>query len=165
MALANTKKLLFLILLYLVLLPFSATAQEYIGRVVGVSDGDTITILDDRKQQIKVRLAEIDTPESAQPYEARAKQELSGLVFGKTVIVKVQDTDRYGRKVGRVYKDDVDVINAEMIRRGAAWVYRKYARDQNLYNLEKQARQNKKGLWGLPEAERIPPWEWRHVRK
>jgi micrococcal nuclease len=81
--LANTQTLLFLILLYLVLLPFSATAQEYIGRVVGISDGDTITILDDRKQQIKVRLAEIDTPESAQPYGTRAKQELSGLVFGK----------------------------------------------------------------------------------
>jgi micrococcal nuclease len=131
---------------------------------VGISDGDTITILDDRKQQIKVRLAEIDTPESAQPYGTRAKQELSGLVFGKTVIVKVQDTDRYGRKVGRVYKDDVDV-NAEMVRRGAAWVYRKYARDQRLYALEKQARQNKVGLWSLPEAERIQPWEWRKTKR
>jgi micrococcal nuclease len=78
------------------------------------------------------------------------------------VIVKVQDTDRYGRKVGRVYKDEIDV-NAEMIRRGAAWVYRKCARDQRLYTLEKQARQNKKGLWGLPEAERIQPWEWRKM--
>jgi micrococcal nuclease len=160
----KSKSIQILVLLYFVLLPLIATAQEYIGRVVGISDGDTITILDDRKQQIKVRLAEIDTPESAQPYGTRAKQELSGLVFGKTVIVKVQDTDRYGRKVGRVYKDDVDV-NAEMIRCGAAWVYRKYARDQRLYNLEKQARQNKKGLWSLPEAERIPPWEWRKIKR
>jgi endonuclease YncB( thermonuclease family) len=80
---------------------------------VGVSDGDTLTILNDRKQQIKVRLAEIDTPESAQPYGTRAKQELSRLVHGKTVIVKVRDIDRYGRIVGRVYEGGIDV-NAEM---------------------------------------------------
>lgn len=131
---------------------------------MGISDGDTITVLDDRKQQIKVCLAEIDTPESAQPYGARAKQELSRLVYGKTVIVKVQDTDRYGRKVGRVYTDDIDA-NAEMIKIGAAWVYRKYASDQNLYALEKQARQNKAGLWGLPDAQQVPPWEWRKARR
>ena len=146
------------------LLPLLAVAQEHIGRVVEVSDGDTITILDDRKQQIKVRLAEIDTPESAQPYGSRAKQELSRLVFGKTVSVKVQDTDRYGHKVGRVYTDDIDV-NAEMVRLGAAWVYRKYASDQRLYALEKQARQNRAGLWSLPEAQQVPPWEWRRARR
>ncbi|WP_083398444.1 thermonuclease family protein [Nitrosomonas communis] len=77
--------------------------------------------------------------------------------------IKAQDTDRYGRKVARVYKDDIDV-NAEMVRLGAAWVYRKYARDQNLYALEKQARQNKVGLWSLPETQQIPPWEWRKAR-
>ncbi|SFI39605.1 thermonuclease family protein [Nitrosomonas sp. Nm34] len=160
----NSKAFLFLFLLYLVLLPFSAIAQEYIGRVVGVSDGDTITILDDQKQQIRVRLAEIDTPESAQPYGTRAKQELSRIVFGKTVIVKVKDTDRYGRKVGRVYIDDIDV-NAEMVKIGAAWVYRKYARDQNLYALEKQARKKRVGLWRLPEAQQVPPWEWRKTKR
>jgi len=134
------------------------------GRVVGVHDGDTITILDAGKRQIKVRLAEIDTPESRQPYGSRAKQELSRLVFGKTVTVKAQDTDRYGRTVGRVYADGLDV-NAEMVRRGAAWVYRQYVKDQSLYTLENQARQDKAGLWGLPEAEQVPPWEWRHARR
>ncbi|SFM82049.1 thermonuclease family protein [Nitrosomonas communis] len=111
-----------------------------------------------------MRLAEIDTPESAQPYGSRAKQELSRLVFGKTVSVKVHDTDRYGRKVGRVYTDDTDV-NAEMVRLGAAWVYRKYASDQRLYTLEKRARQNRAGLWNLPEAQQVPPWEWRKARR
>lgn len=147
-----------------VLLSFSAQAEDYVGRIVGVSDGDTITLLDTGKRQIKVRLAEIDTPESAQPYGSRAKQELSSLVYGKTVIVKVQDTDRYGRTVGRVYVDVLDV-NAEMVRRGAAWVYRQYAKDQGLYVLEEQARQNKTGLWGLPEAEQVAPWEWRHAKR
>lgn len=164
LSLKNFKRILFLALLCIAFLPLFAVAQEHIGRVVGVSDGDTVTILDDQKQQIKVRLAEIDTPESAQPYGTRAKQELSQLVYGKTVIVKVQDTDRYGRKVGRVYMDDID-INAEMVRLGAAWVYRKYASDQALYVLEKWARQNRVGLWSLPEAQKVPPWEWRKARR
>ena len=131
--------------------------------MVAVTDGDTLTMLDGRKQQIKVRLAEIDTPESAQPYGTRAKQELSRLAHGKTVTVKVQDIDRYGRTVGRVYVGELDV-NAEMIKLGAAWVYRKYAIDQNLYALEKQAKQKRAGIWNLPEAEQIPPWEWRKAR-
>ena len=111
-----------------------------------------------------MRLAEIDTPEKGQPYGRRAKEELSSLVFGKTVDVKTQGTDRFGRTIGRVYVDGLDV-NAEMVRRGAAWVYRKYAKDQKLYALEEQARRNKVGLWRLPEAERVPPWEWRQARR
>ena len=160
----NLKTVFLLVLLLTALLSFFVQAQEYMGRVVGVHDGDTITILDAGKRQIKVRLAEIDTPESRQPYGSRAKQELSRLVFGKTVTVKAQDTDRYGRTVGRVYADGLDV-NAEMVRRGAAWVYRQYVKDQSLYTLENQARQDKAGLWGLPEAEQVPPWEWRHARR
>ena len=159
----NSKAILFLVLLYLALLPLSATAEEQIGRVVAVTDGDTLTMLDGRKQQIKVRLAEIDTPESAQPYGTRAKQELSRLVHGKTVTVKVQDTDCYGWIVGRVYVGEMDV-NAEMVKLGAVWVYRKYASDQSLYAFEKQAKQKRAGIWNLPEAEQIPPWEWRKAR-
>lgn len=159
----NSKAILCLVLLYLALLPLSAVAEEQTGRVVGVTDGDTLTMLDGRKQQIKVRLAEIDTPESAQPYGTRAKQELSRLVHGKTVTVKVQDIDRYGRTVGWVYVGELDV-NAEMVKLGAAWVYRKYASDQSLYALEKQAKQKRAGIWNLPEAEQIPPWEWRKAR-
>lgn len=159
----NSKAILCLVLLYLASLPLLAMAEEQIGRVVGVTDGDTLTMLNGRKQQIKVRLAEIDTPESAQPYGTRAKQELSRLVHGKTITVKVQDIDRYGRTVGRVYVNEMDV-NAEMVKLGAAWVYRKYARDQSLYALEKQAKQNRTGIWNLPEAEQIPPWEWRKAK-
>ena len=135
-------------------------AAEYTGRVVGVSDGDTLTLLTAEKQQVKVRLGEIDTPESRQPYGQRAKQALSDLAYNQQARVVVQDVDRYGRTVGRVFVGATDV-NAEMIRQGAAWVYRQYLKDQSLLALEQQAKSAKRGLWGLPEAERCPPWDWR----
>ena len=137
-----------------------AQGAEYTGRVVGVSDGDTLTLLTAEKQQVKVRLGEIDTPERKQPYGTRAQQALSDLAFGKQARVVVQDTDRYGRTVGRVFVGATDV-NAEMVRQGAAWVYRQYLKDQSLLALEQQAKSAKRGLWGLPEAERCPPWDWR----
>ena len=146
-------------LLLFVLAP-AAFAVTYTGKVIGVTDGDTIKILVDRTQH-KIRLAEIDTPEKGQPYGKKAKQALSRLVFGKTVNVEQKDIDRYGRIVGRVYVDGVDV-NAEMIRGGHAWVYRKYATDQTLYAIEDDAKRDRRGLWALPEAQRVPPWEWRH---
>lgn len=143
---------------------FPSQAEQLTGRVVAISDGDTLTILDASKKQIKIRLAEIDTPESRQPYGNKAKQELSELAYNKIAIVEVQDIDRYRRIVGRVYVDGVDV-NAELVKRGAAWVYRKYVKDHSLFNLEFEARTNKRGLWKLPESERVPPWEWRKARR
>ncbi len=157
-------KHIFFILVFILFCTYPAQAQEIKGKVVAISDGDTLTLLDANKRQLKIRLAEIDTPESKQPYGKRAKQALSKLVFAKTATVEVQDKDRYGRIVGRVYVDDINV-NAEMVRQGAAWVYRQYAKDQALYDLETKARQDKTGLWGLSESERVPPWEWRHQRR
>lgn len=148
------------LLLSLVLLPFPALATQLDCRVVGISDGDTLTCLTAEKRQVKVRLAEIDTPESRQPYGTRAKQALSDLAFGRNVRLDVHETDRYGRTVARVYAGQVDV-NAEMVRQGAAWVYRQYNRDKSLLVLEAEARQAKRGLWALPEPERVAPWEWR----
>jgi endonuclease YncB( thermonuclease family) len=139
---------------------FTVVAETLTGRVIGISDGDTLTILSDKKLQTKIRLAEIDAPESGQPYGQKSKQLLSKLVFGKRVTVDVQDRDRYGRTVGRVYQESRD-INKELIRKGAAWVYRKYLRDPALLDDEKLAKQNEFGLWALPEYERVPPWEWR----
>ena len=148
---------------FLAILAGPLLAAEYAGRVVGVADGDTLTLLvpdGTSFKQVKVRLGEIDTPESRQPYGQRAKQALSDLAFGQQARVVVQDTDRYGRKVSRVYVGGVDV-NAEMVKQGAAWVYRKYAQDQALFRLEEQAKAARRGLWELPEAERCPPWDWR----
>ena len=121
----RSRQFLSLTLLSLLLLAaLPALALDYTGRVVGISDGDTLTLLTPEKQQIRVRLGEIDTPESRQPYGTRARQALSNLAFGKEARVVVQDTDRYGRTVGRVYVGGLDV-NAEMVKQGAAWVYRR----------------------------------------
>ena len=139
---------------------FPALAAELSGEVVGITDGDTLTLLTPDRQQARIRLAEIDTPERGQPYGTRAREALSELAFGKRVRVVVVDTDRNGRAVGHVYAGRQDV-NAEMVRRGAAWVYRDYSRDPALPALEAEARAAGRGLWGLPEAERMPPWEWR----
>lgn len=138
----------------------AAHAAEINGRVVGVSDGDTLTLLTAEKQQIKVRLSSIDTPEKAQPYGQKSRQALADLTFQKLAVLDVQERDRYGRTVARVYVDGVDV-NRKLVESGAAWVYRQYNRDQSLLQAEAEAKVAKRGLWALPEAERMPPWEWR----
>lgn len=152
----------------IVLLAFSnitdASTHEIIGKVIRISDGDTIMILNSQNEQVRVRLAEIDTPESGQPYGKRAKQALSSLAFNKQATVVRQDVDRYGRVVGRVYVGKIDV-NAELVSIGAAWVYRKYMRDRSLLKLEQEARNQGRGLWGGSETRQIAPWEWRRGNK
>jgi Staphylococcal nuclease homologue/Excalibur calcium-binding domain len=124
-----------------------------------VSDGDTLIVLTPEKQQIKVRLAEIDAPEKSQAYGQRSKQSLSDLAYNKQARVEQQDRDRYGRVVGKVYVDSLDV-NAEQVKRGMAWVYRQYNRDKSLLALEQEAKNTQRDLWSEPNA--IPPWEYRH---
>jgi micrococcal nuclease len=155
-----------LALLLVVAAPLAAVsaAQEITGKVVSIADGDTLTLLVSGNQQVRVRLAEIDTPERGQPYAEKSKQQLADLVFGRTVRVRSFGSDRYGRTLGRVFVGDVDV-NAEMVRSGAAWVYRKYAKDPEIFDLESQARAGRRGIWGLPEADRVPPWEWRQRQR
>ncbi len=149
------------LLLIILLCAFPLHAEQLIGRVIVISDGDTLTILDANERQIKIHLAEIDAPESGQPYGNKAKQELSALTFNKIVIIAVQDVDHYGDIVGRVYVNRVIDVNFELVKRGAAWVYHKYTQDQRLYDLEHEARINKRGLWKLPQSEQVPPWQWR----
>ena len=154
---------LFWLLTVFLSLPSPLLAEEDIhyGKVIGVMDGDTIKILKQRTT-VKVRLAEIDAPESRQAFGTQAKQTLSSMVFGKEVQIVQRDQDRYGRLVGTVYVDGQNV-NAEMVRRGMAWVYRHYAKDPSLLEIENLARIKKRGLWTDPHA--IPPWEYRHGNK
>lgn len=143
----------------------SVNAREtvLVGRVVGVHDGDTITVLIDEKKSLKIRFDGIDAPESKQAFGARAKDALSNLVFGKTVTVQVRTTDRYGRTVGRIIVDGTDV-NLSMVRAGLAWWYRAYAKnDRALEAAESEARAAKRGLWS--EKDPVAPWDWRRKPK
>ena len=159
---AEMKTILFAIALMVLSTAVSSATVE--GQVVAITDGDTIKILTATKQQIKVRLADIDTPERGQPYGRKARQVLGDKIHRRQVEVEEVTTDRYQRLVGRVFLDGRN-INAEMVEDGAAWVYRKYSNDPHLLDLEHQAREQGRGLWALQPDQRVPPWEWRKMRR
>jgi micrococcal nuclease len=152
------------IALFAVLFVSSAvSAEEFSGKVVGVVDGDTISVMRDGKA-VRVRLHGIDCPEKRQAYGSRAKQFASDLVFGKHVAVEVTDVDRYRRLIGKVRLADGRILNHELVRSGLAWWYRKYAaKDTVLKSLENQARIGKVGLWA--EKSPVPPWAYRRKGK
>ena len=151
----------------------AAHADTLTGRVVGVTDGDTITVLDANRQQHKIRLGGIDAPEKAQPFGQRSKENLSRLVFNKEVQVDWTKRDRYQRIVGKVWVQPSDCPTCPMtldaghaqITVGLAWWYRKYAneqpsQDRGQYEFsEQEAKARRVGLWSEPDP--VPPWEWR----
>jgi endonuclease YncB( thermonuclease family) len=138
----------------------SARGSDYSARVVGISDGDTITVLKDRTQ-VRIRLHGIDAPETGQDHGSRAKQFASELAFGKQVTIRVRTTDRYGRTVADVILPDGRWLNREMVRAGMAWWYRRYApADTELARLESEAKAARRGLWSQPNP--VPPWSWRN---
>jgi endonuclease YncB( thermonuclease family) len=145
-------------------LPLSAQATNIYGKVVGISDGDTITILTEDKQNIKIRLVEIDAPEKNQPWGQKSKQALSDLVFSLNVKVDSSGQDRYGRTLGTVFLSDTN-INKHMVENGNAWAYTQYVRDQNYFVLQKNAESKQLGLWSLSQDQITPPWEWRRKKK
>ena len=151
--------------------PAATQAQTITGKVVGVSTGDTITVLDASNQQYKIRLDAIDAPESNQDFGSRAKQSLSDLVFGKTVTVTSLKLDRYRRVLGKVTLDVGKLplegrnVNLEQVRRGYAWFYHHYAKelrpeDAAAYErAENDAKASKRGMWA--NGEPMPPWDYR----
>jgi micrococcal nuclease len=150
-----------LLLFYSVAAGQSKAITEFSGRVVGVTDGDTITILIDNKT-VNVRLEGIDAPESGQPFGSRARQELSSLVFGRTVIVQKTGEDRFQRTLGVIFKDKTS-INAKMVEDGFAWHYKAYNKNKQLADLEHKARQAKRGLWS--DHKPIAPWDYRQSKR
>jgi endonuclease YncB( thermonuclease family) len=129
------------------------------GRVTWVTDGDSLRVLINGRD-MEIRLSDVDAPEREQPYGWQAKLELIDLVRDRHVVLKPRDVDRYGRVVARVWAGDTDV-NKALVRRGAAWFYSQYAKDESLYYAEQEAREAKAGLWSLPVADRVEPWHWR----
>jgi micrococcal nuclease len=132
--------------------------EEFTGRVVGVTDGDTITVLHDN-HPATVRLVGIDAPEKGQAYGQRAKQFAALLAFDQTVTVRVSGHDRYARLLGEVILPGGRSLNQELVRAGFAWWFRKYSRDLTLAHLEQEAREARRGLWADPSPE--APWAYR----
>ena len=132
----------------------------FLAVVIGISDGDTITVLHER-EPVKIRLAEIDAPEKKQPFGTKSKQALSDLCFGKQAVITPKTIDRYGRTVARVKCDGQDA-SEQQVSSGMAWVFDRYVTDRSLYPLQDEARSARRGLWA--DADPVPPWEWRKAR-
>lgn len=147
------------------LLALPAPAAMIQGRVVGISDGDTVTVLDANKVEHKIRLAGIDAPEKSQPFGSQSKQHLSDLVFGKVVAVDWTKTDKYGRIVGKVMIGGKDA-NLNQVQAGMAWHYKAYEKEQSptdrveYAQAEANARTQRVGLWR--DTNPTPPWDFRH---
>jgi endonuclease YncB( thermonuclease family) len=152
------------IILVLIFLPGNcAVSSERIeGRVIGVHDGDTLTMLVDGNKKIKIRLAQIDAPESSQAFGQKSKQALAKMTFGKDAVIIQETVDRYGRIVGDVFVSGEN-INEIQVKQGMAWVYRQYAHDKSLVYAEMLARNNRIGLWS--ESNPVPPWDFRRYSK
>jgi len=139
----------------------SASAETFTGRVIGVADGDTLTVLRAGGGEV-VRLRGIDAPERGQPWGERAKQYASALVFGKVVAVEAAGRDRYGRLLAEVRLPDGRSLSQELVRAGYAWWFRRYSEDRRLARLEAEARTGRRGLWA--DLSPVPPWEYREAR-
>ena len=153
---------LFLCLVLIGSLPLYA-AESIEGKVVSVADGDTITVLEN-DTPIKVRLYGVDAPEKAQDFGTVSRKFTSDLCFGQEVSVDVTDTDRYGRKVGRVTLPDGRVLNRELVKAGLAHWYAEYAPDDaTLKELQAEAKAAKRGLWSRSDV--VAPWAFRKVKR
>ena len=141
--------------------PIFVGAAEWSGTVICITDGDTMTIINNQGRPIKVRLVEIDAPESRQPFGAKSKQSLSDICFNAPAVVDDKGTDRYKRTLGRVKCSGTDA-NAEQVRRGMAWAYLKYLTDQSIADIETVAKSANRGLWS--DQNPVPPWEFRRMK-
>jgi endonuclease YncB( thermonuclease family) len=148
----------------LILLQSIALADTLRGRVLRVTDGDIVVVLDSNHNQNRVRLAGIDAPERSQAYGKTSKKHLTELVYGETVVIEYDKYDRYGRIVGRIILDGYD-MNLEQIKAGLAWHHKKYQDEQSsnerlrYAETEVEAKNNMRGLWYDPDP--IPPWDYR----
>jgi micrococcal nuclease len=133
------------------------------GKVTGIKDGDTFEVLYDGRPE-KVRLAEIDCPEKSQAFGKNARQYASDLCFGKTVtVVSTGKRDRYGRVVGTITTGDGTNVNEELVKAGFAWHYKQYSKNEQLSDLEQEARIKRLGLWA--DKNSIAPWDWRRAKR
>ncbi len=151
-----------LLLLAAAALPL-CVAQDWTGRVVRVSDGDTLEVLRGRAT-VRIRLHGVDCPELGQPFGQRARQRTGDLAMGKTVTVRPVENDRFGRVVAEILLPGGASLNRKLVEEGLAWWFRQYApRNVELRLLEEKARDTRRGLWADRHA--VPPWKWRSASK
>lgn len=156
-----TQKNNILITLFCLIISPISYGNEISGLVIKIIDGDTLTILTNNNDQIKIRLTEIDAPEKKQAFGNKSKISLSKICFNKVATVNSIKIDKYGRTLGRVTCNYIDA-NSKQIEQGMAWVYDKYVTDLNLYTLQENAKIKKLGLWSDPYP--IQPWAFRHKK-
>jgi len=137
----------------------AASSSVWALQVVGIADGDTLTVLQDGRPA-RIRLANIDAPEKRQAFGDRSKQSLSELCYGKDAVVRIISTDRYGRAVAMVSCGGIEVNRAQ-VERGLAWVYTRYNQDPSLPPLQVAAAAQRRGLW--VDLNPVPPWEFRRA--
>lgn len=129
--------------------------------MVRVADGDSFAVARSGSRATdEIRIFGIDAPERSQPWSRRAREALSERVYGKVVRIVPVERDRYERIVAEVFSDGASVGEAQ-VSAGHAWVFRRYTDSKKLLALEAEAKAAKRGLWSLPEGERIAPWKWR----
>ena len=148
------------------LLLFPCPLLAWPGLVVGISDGDTITVLRNGREQVKIRLYGIDCPEKRQALGSRATQVTGRLCADKVVDIQEADIDRYGRTVAIITLPDGRVLQEALVAEGMAWVWPRYCKlpvCQDWSEIEAKAKESKAGLW--LGAEPVPPWEWRRMEK
>jgi endonuclease YncB( thermonuclease family) len=145
-----------------------ADSQDFSGIVTRVFDGDSFLVAKTgaRGRDIEVRLMDIDAPEKDQPYADVSRSVLKNLIENRRVFVDVVAIDKYDRKVAKVYRepDRLEIARA-LVRDGHVWVNRRFAKDRSLVTLEEDARSSSSGLWAIPQADRVPPWEFRRRTK
>ena len=153
----------YLLTILLLLSPVFATADEELkGKVIWVTDGDTIGLLIEGNEKVKIRFNGIDTPETSQEYGTKAKQALSKRIHGKQVRVMVSGKDRYGRSIGTVFLGKEN-INLWLVANGYAWHYKRYSKDEALANAEVKAKSEKLGLWSMLKP--VAPWQYRKEKR
>ena len=147
-------------------IPYTLNQEILQGKVIRVLDGDTIEVktlpakIVVYEVPIRVRLINIDAPEKKQPFGRWSANQLKALLAGQSVTVSYTQTDRYGRIIGRVFTTNGTDASRFMVQSGAAWVYERYNVDESLPALQREAQEQKRGLWA--DANPVPPWEWRY---
>ena len=149
-------------ILLLMLISTNLLSLELKGKIIHISDGDTVHLLTDNKEKIKIRLNDIDAPESKQAFGNKSKENLKKYIYQKNVVVEYKNKDKYKRVLGTIYYQNRD-INLQQVKDGYAWVYKKYSKNHNYFKAEKEAKSKKLGLWS--DKNPIEPWEFRKNKK